>query len=59
MEPDEVISKEEVRSYLDKSITAWRAIRDNSPAEEDQNSAGHYIDAYQNVRQSLLGEWLP
>lgn len=44
--------------YLDGAIRAWRSI-DRQPDHELQSIAAYYIDAYQAVRMSMLGELLP
>ena len=54
---DAVLRVEDVASYLDDVISRWRQIRDYGDTFADK--APHYIDAYQSVRVSLLGETLP
>ena len=47
-------TKEDVKEYLDKSITFWRDLR-----KDGDEIAIYYIDAYQSVRSSIFGELLP
>lgn len=50
--------KEEVRSYLDGAIRAWREILKNK--KHPHNSiAIYYCDAFQSVRVSIFGKSLP
>lgn len=46
---------EDIKTYLDNCIKAWRSKRDN----EHCYFAKYYIDAYQYVRYSIFGECLP
>lgn len=46
---------EDIKTYLDNCIRAWRSKRDN----EHCYFAKYYIDAYQSVRYSIFGECLP
>lgn len=55
----DTIEREAVRKYLDWAIRWWRRVRDNPASPEDELMASHYVDAYQSVRVSLLGELLP
>lgn len=53
---------EEVREYLDDVISEWRRRLIVLPPEytvPDVSMCRYYIDAYQSVRVSLLGELLP
>lgn len=51
------LTEERVASYLDGAINRWREIRD-SEDHEHKAIAHYYIDAFQSVRVSLLGEGL-
>jgi len=57
---DDFISKNVLQEYLDNAITKWR-IRKNEAVEgsEDMWIAACYVDAFQSVRVSMLGELLP
>ena len=48
------LTKEAVAEYLDACIRHWRRAR-----EKGVERALYYVDAYQSVRTSLLGELLP
>jgi hypothetical protein len=52
-------NKEEVMDYLDTAITRWRERKIESKEWEDILIASCYIDAFQSVRMSLFGEFLP
>lgn len=57
--PDTIpINSTSIKKYLDKSIRFWRNELKNSKTRENKLMAKHYIDAYQSVRVSLLGETL-
>lgn len=56
---DGTIERESVRSYLDAAITHWRARRDEAMTSDGHHEADCYVDAFQSVRMSLLGEVLP
>jgi hypothetical protein len=45
------LTKEAIQAYLDKAIITWR--------DSKEEHAKFYIDAFQSVRTSLLGELLP
>ena len=51
----ESLNTQEVKDYLDNAIRKWRKRRD----EEKDPIAVYYVDAFQSVRVSLLGELLP
>ena len=53
-EAEETIYTEKLREYLDDAIEHWRSIRDHNSIKCDM-----YIDAFQSVRTSMLGETLP
>jgi hypothetical protein len=59
MKDDDSISKQIISAYLDACIINWREKKRLATAEEDQLIAACYVDAYQSVRSSLLGETLP
>ena len=47
-------AKKELKEYLDDCIERWRHIHQTDP---DKNVVStHYIDAFQSVRVSMLGE---
>lgn len=53
---------DELQEYLDSAIRNWRDIRDRAVATGDYDEktmAIHYIDAFQSVRVSIIGELLP
>lgn len=63
---------DETRRYLDDAITMWREVRDGEvdipeglrpwpglPDEGARALAALYIDAFQSVRVTLLGELMP
>lgn len=52
------LTPEAVQTYLDASIREWRAKRDGSDDPHVLELASHYIDAFQAVRTSLIGETL-
>lgn len=52
------INSTSIKKYLDKSIRFWRKELKNSKTRENKLMAKHYIDAFQSVRVSLLGELL-
>lgn len=58
LSPDEAISGN-VREYLDRAIVFWRGCLKTATSEWDMRTAECYIDAFQSVRTSLLGETLP
>ena len=47
------LDREAVGGYLDREIRSWRERRDKDP------HAHFYVDAFQAVRESLLGSILP
>lgn len=51
--------RQAIRKYLDESIRFWREDRDEGHGDAETEQAIHYIDAFQSVRKSLLGETLP
>lgn len=53
---DGSITRESLRDYLDSVIAYWRWIRDHPSPDIPAETATHYIDAYQSVRVSMLGE---
>ena len=53
------ISKQEIQDYLDDAIRNWRNRKEEYNNEENKLIAMCYIDAFQSVRVSLLGELLP
>ena len=53
------IDREAARKYLDGAIRLWRHVRDSTASPEDELMAACYVDAFQSVRVSLLGELLP
>lgn len=65
--PDEpttvALTFEDVAAYLDGAIRSWRkrrdATKDDAEVMKAHAMAGHYVDAYQSVRSSLLGRTLP
>jgi hypothetical protein len=48
-----------VTGYLDDCIRYWRKRAANSVGDRNVERALHYVDAFQSVRVSLLGEMLP
>jgi len=48
---DGILDEAHIRTYLDESIEHWRS--------SDEPYAEYYVDAFQSVRTSLLGETLP
>lgn len=44
------LTKEAIQEYLDKAIGSWR--------ESKEEHAKFYVDAFQSVRVSLIGELL-
>lgn len=48
---EENLDEEHIRTYLDECIEHWRA--------SDADFAEYYVDAFQSVRASMLGELLP
>lgn len=47
-------------TYLDRQIAKWRDVRDDLNMNMQQRAmAVHYIDAFQEVRQSIVGVMLP
>ena len=47
----------DLKQYLDKSIRWWRKERDKSVGKEGM-MAECYVDAFQSVRSTMLGETL-
>jgi hypothetical protein len=59
-DPPTPLQQWEVREYLDAAVTLWRARRDALNEDDPaRHTARCYIDAFQSVRSSLLGETLP
>ncbi|GAI84515.1 unnamed protein product [marine sediment metagenome] len=57
--PDTIpINSTSIKEYLDGTIRRWRKNLKFFKNEEDKLMAKHYIDAFQSVRVSLLGETL-
>lgn len=59
-------SVDEIKTFLDESIRFWRGLRDGTvephpplTADEAQDKAPQYIDAYQSMRVRLVGRQLP
>ena len=48
-----------VAAYLDDAIRHWRDTRDQAREDATHRMAIDYVDAFQSVRTSLLGETLP
>ena len=46
----------ELKEYLDEAIESWRKRRDYANTDEDELIAMCYVDAFQSVRVSMLGE---
>lgn len=58
----DTITKDGLRSYLDEAIRAWRRKKAEAVVKEDDEAmliASCYVDAFQSVRISFLGELLP
>ena len=53
--PDVPLTEEAVGIYLDAAIRAWRK-RVGADSPDVRLMATHYVDAFQSVRVSLLGE---
>lgn len=53
------LDRESIQGYLDTAIASWRHQRDSSTDEGDRAQAVYYVDAFQSVRSSLLGDVLP
>lgn len=51
--------EDKLREYLDHAIRSWRKEKIEALTEEDKLIASCYIDAFQSVRVSMLGELLP
>lgn len=51
---DEPVTKEKIQEYLNTCIIFWRTKRD----KENSEIAKYYIDAFQAVRDTFLGETL-
>jgi len=47
-----------LKEYLDNAIINWREKRDNAETEKESLIASCYVDAFQSVRVSILGELL-
>ena len=57
---DDMLPVAEIARYLDGAIENWRTGRDDlSNSPKKRVKASHYIDAFQSMRISLLGELLP
>lgn len=56
--PDSHVALTGLQDYLDDSIRRWRVLRDTTEGDE-QVLAVHYIDAFQAVRDSIIGTVLP
>lgn len=53
-------SRAVAEAYLDAMIRHWRRKRDDpASSNAEARKAGHYVDAFQSARASLLGELLP
>lgn len=52
------VPKDELAAYLDNAIRMWREQKNAATTEDEQHTAACYVDAFQSVRQSLLGEAL-
>ena len=48
-----------LRSYLDHAIEAWRIKGKEAQTKKDKLVSACYVDAFQSVRVSMLGEPLP
>lgn len=53
---DVPLTKEGVATYLDTLIKKYRNVRDTAPMQFERMQAQYYVDAYQSVRATLLGE---
>ena len=56
---DDNPDRDAVRDYLDDTIRYWRDQRDQAREDATYRMAIDYVDAFQSVRTSLLGELLP
>lgn len=60
LEALETEQRRELREYLDDAIRKWRGARDaRGVSRADRHTAECYVDAFQSVRASILGELLP
>ena len=50
--------EERLRKYLDMAIRNWRKRKEEAVDELEEHTAACYIDAFQSVRVSILGELL-
>lgn len=50
--------REKLRAYLDDAINEWRKVKQQAITYQQSSQAECYIDAYQSVRLSILGELL-
>lgn len=55
----QTLDVEFVQGYLDAGINMWVSVWKNGMSTEEKEKAAHYVDAFQNVRQTLLGQKLP
>ena len=53
------LTTESVAEYLDNAIRHWREKKDTSKKGDERLIARCYVDAFQSVRVSLLGDILP
>lgn len=58
-EPVRYLHPDAIASYLDGAIHVWRTRRDTAIRDDLRTQATHYVDAFQSVRDSLLGSTLP
>jgi hypothetical protein len=57
--PDSHVALTGLQDYLDDSIRRWRVLRDEAGTDDERVLAHHYIDAFQAVRDSIIGTVLP
>jgi hypothetical protein len=57
--PDCHVALTGLQDYLDDTIRRWRTLRDANDDPVDKVMAVHYIDAFQAVRDSIIGATLP
>jgi hypothetical protein len=53
------LEPEPIRRYLSTAIIHWRRVRDTAATEEGRLKAECYVDAFQSMHISLLGELVP
>lgn len=51
--------REAVTAYLDGAVRAWRRKWAEADSDAGKVQAASYVDAFQSVRESLVGEVLP